>query len=195
MLVFEISMSHIIYYASIEEHLFLLEQLAHGSQSTVRYLYETLDTKKTEDYSISEFELSLFGFEGFEYGYWDYLHKMVSDYLIQCATRTRIIQDISDLSTEDPSYCPDKEAFEAYSNVANLIEGCVALSLRECCNKIIHAKSLKLISASSTQGDFEYWNGACLLSGDQQGKPWKIELDIKKWVLAMRLYLSIIRHL
>lgn len=86
-------MSHVVYYTSIAEHLFLLEQLAHGSQSTVKYLYETLDTKKKEDYSISEFELSLFGFGGFEYGYWDYLHKMVSDYLIQCAIRIhRIFQ-------------------------------------------------------------------------------------------------------
>lgn len=53
----------------------------------MKYHYGTIDTKKTEDYPISEFELSLLGFEGFGYEYWDRPHKMVSDYLIQCVIR------------------------------------------------------------------------------------------------------------
>lgn len=98
-------MTHPIYFSSIEEHLFLIEQLAHASLSCISELYNTCETKKQEDWHTTEFELEFLNYE-------DWLKPIVSDYLIQCAAKTRIIQDSSDFKTDDEHYCPDREAYE-----------------------------------------------------------------------------------
>ncbi len=105
------------------------------------------------------------------------------------------MQDISDFSTEDQEYCPDKEAYGKYSNCAKVLEGKISLSIRECCSKIIHAKSLELATKETTDLKLRYWDGSCVLLGDHNRKVWKIEIDIKSWVLAMRDYYSIIQDL
>ncbi len=181
-------MSHQIYYGSIVEDLILLEQVAHGSRAMVEYYQSFLDTSKECDLSISEFEAELIDHE-------DFLQASVSDYLIKCATRTRIIQDTNKFKTEDPEYCPDKESFERHSGVAKCLNGKIKLSIRECCNKIIHAKDVNLTFLKLESGIGQYWNGVCALKGDMQGKPWHIEIDVKKWVLAMKHYYAVIVEL
>lgn len=181
-------MSHQIYYGSIEEDLLLLEQVAHGSRAMVEYYESLFDTKKECEICLSEFEGGLIGYEGF-------LEASVSDYLIRCASRTRIIQDSNEFKTDDPEYCPDKESFERYSGVAKCIVGNVKLSIRECCNKIIHAKDVSLNFTALESGLGQYWNGICSLKGDMHGKPWHIEIDVKKWVLAMKFYYAVIVEL
>lgn len=181
-------MSHPIYYGSIEEDLLLLEQIVHGSRSMIEYYQSILDTKKECKLTLSEFEGELIGYEGF-------LEATVSDYLIRCASRTRIIQDTNEFKTDDPEYCPDQESFERYSGVAKCLNGKVKLSIRECCNKIIHAKDVSLTFVELDSGFGQYWNGVCALKGDMYGKPWHIEIDIKKWVLAMKFYYAVIVEL
>lgn len=174
-------MSHQIYYGSIVEDLILLEQIVHGSRAMVEYYQSCLDTSKEYDFSTSEFEGELIDHEGF-------LQASVSDYLIRCASRTRIIQDTREFKTDDPEYCPDKESFERYSGVAKCLDGKIRLSIRECCNKIIHAKDVNLIFVELESGLGRYWDGICELKGDMYGKPWHIEINVKKWVLAMKYY-------
>ncbi len=181
-------MSHQIYYGSIEEDLLLLEQIVHGSRAMVEYYQSVLDTSKERDISLSEFEGALIGYEGF-------LEASVSDYLIRCASRTRIIQDTNEFKTDDSEYSPDKESFERYSGVARCLDGKVKLSIRECCNKIIHAKDVSFIFVELESGIGRYWNGVCALKGDMHGKPWHIEIDVKKWVLAMKFYYAVIIEL
>lgn len=181
-------MSHQIYYGSIEEDLLLLEQIVHGSKAMIEYYESVLDTKKDCDITFSEFECELIGYKGF-------LEASVSDYLIRCASRTRIIQDSNEFKTNDPDYCPDKESFERYSEVAWCVVGNVKLSIRECCNKIIHAKYVSLNFSKLESGLGQYWNGICSLKGDMHGKAWHIEIDVKKWVLAMKFYYAVITEL
>ncbi|WP_146137343.1 hypothetical protein [Zobellella taiwanensis] len=188
-------MSHIIYDRLILEHLFLLEQMAHGSLSTVRFLGETLDNSKEFDYLQSEAEGAVYGFQGIEEGYWDNLQKLVSDYLIQCATRTRIMQDFSDFSTDNPEYCPDEESCRKYPGLATILEGNFHLSLRECCNKIIHAKNVELVPLVDKVTNLKYWSGLCVLGGDKSKKSWKLQINIGLWVLAMRYYYSVTSEL
>jgi hypothetical protein len=79
--------------------------------------------------------------------------------------------------------------------VAKCLNGKIKLSIRECCNKIIHAKDVSLTFVELDSGFGHYWNGVCALKGDMYGKPWHIELDIKKWVLAMKFYYAVIVEL
>ncbi|WP_049628932.1 hypothetical protein [Cellvibrio sp. pealriver] len=188
-------MSHIIYDRVVLEHLFLLEQMAHGSLACVKFLGSFLDNSKTHDYLQSEAETAVYGYGGVAEGYWDNVHKLVSDYLIQCATRTRIMQDFSDFSTEDPEYCPDKESFSKYPTAAKILQGNFNLSLRECCNKIIHAKNVELIMEIEASTKLKYWNGFCILSGSKLKNTWKLELNISVWVIAMRHYYDVTQHL
>ena len=181
-------MSHIIYYSAIEDKLFLLEQLAHGSKETIQYYFKILRTKKNTDYEVTEFDLEMMRYK-------ESIYSTVSDYLIQCATRTRIMQDMSDFSTDDPHYSPDNEAFNHFDNVAEVIDGKVNLSLRECCNKIIHAAQLELVFLKCENMNHEYWSGDVILLGKYNGINWKIRIDIKKWVLSMKYYLDTIKNL
>ena len=190
-------MSHIISDRVILEHLFLLEQMAHGSLACVKFLGNALDNSKTHDYIQSEAEIAVYGYGGIVEGYWDNVHKLVSDYLIQCATRTRIMQDFSDFSVEDSEYCPDKESFNKFPAAAKILQGNFNLSLRECCNKIIHAKNVELVMEVEGSSKLKYWNGLCILSGSKfkDTDTWQLELNISVWVMAMRYYYSVTQEL
>jgi hypothetical protein len=171
-------MSHPVFYGSIIKNLAFLEQMAHGSKPMVDYYQSNLNLSPDLGDYFSEFEYKHSEYE-------EFLKTSVSDYLIQCASKTRIIQDSNDFKADDPN---DKESFDKYSGVATCIEGTVDLSIRECCNKIIHAKEVSLKFIDLDSGTAKYWNGVCVLKGDKYGNEWHIELDIKKWVLAMSLY-------
>jgi hypothetical protein len=171
-------MSHPIFYGSIIKDLSLLEQMAHGSKAMVDYYQSNLRTLTDCENPLSEFDCTFFE-------YVEFLKTSVSDYLIQCASKTRIIQDSNDFKADDPN---DKESFERYSCVARCIQGKVNLSIRECCNKIIHAKEVSLKFIDLDSGTGRYWSGVCDLKGVHNRKEWHIELDIKKWALAMRFY-------
>ena len=143
----------------------------------------------------SEAETAVYGYGGIAEGYWDNLNQLVSDYLIQCATRTRIMQDFSDFSVEDSEYCPDKESIDKFPTAAKILQGNFNLSLRECCNKIIHAKNVELVMKTEDSCKLEYWNGLCILSGSKYKKTWQLELNISVWVMAMRHYYSLTHSL
>lgn len=179
-------MPHQIYYSSIEEHLFLIEQIAHASLPCIKELHASLNTKKDEEWITSDFDLA-------HMEYTDWLEKTISDYLIQCATRTRIIQD-SMAGDFEQGHDPDKEAYDLFEDVAICHEGKIRLSLRECCNKVIHAKRFELDFVSEEQYPFSYWNGKCQLRGDNRGQPWHIEINLKRWVLAMKHYYECLKH-
>jgi hypothetical protein len=64
-------MSHIIFDRVVLQHLFLLEQMAHGSLTCVKFLGNALDNSKTHDYIQSEAETAMYGYGGIIEGYWD----------------------------------------------------------------------------------------------------------------------------
>ncbi|MCU8133483.1 hypothetical protein M2H35_22075, partial [Vibrio vulnificus] len=181
-------MSHPIYYNSIVHEAYYIEQLASASANHVSKLSESYNTEKTEEYPVSEYEI--------EYAsYVEWLIETVSSHLILCATRTRVLQDSYDFSIEDnPQYSPDLEAFEHFEQVAEVRKGSFKPSLRECCNKIIHATSYDLVFAKNESGS-EYWVGKCELKGSFNKKDWVIVLDATKFCFALRYYIDLIKHL
>ena len=127
--------------------------------------------------------------------YLERLERLVSDYLIQCATRTRIMQDswMAERNSEyDSDYCPDKEAYEKFSGVARCVQGKVKLSIREVCNKIIHATKFELEHVDPQHVGFKHWSGKCHLHGSQWGEPWHVELNVMQWGFALQHYYDVI---
>ena len=176
-------MPHAISIHSVEEHIFLLNQLATSSLTYVGELRANFVYEKPEEWMCSEFEVEFMGYQG-------QLESLVSDYLIQCATRTRIIQDTWKVDWEG-DYDPDKEAYEKFIGVAKCIEGKVKLSIREICNKIIHTTRFELEYVDLEQEGFKYWNGKCHLHGSQRGEPWHVELNVKQWGFALQYYYQV----
>lgn len=176
-------MSHAISVHSVEEHIFLLNQLATSSLTYIGELRANFSYEKAEEWMCSEFDLEFMRYQG-------QLESLVSDYLIQCATRTRIIQDSWKVEF-DEGYDPDKEAYERFTNVARCVEGKVRLSIREICNKIIHTTRFELEYMDTEQNGFKHWNGKCHLHGELRGDPWHVELNVRQWGFALQWYYEV----
>ena len=130
-------MSHPIYYDSIINEARLLEQLAVASKESISIL-RTIYPEIEEPPMVTRFSSEIM-----EYKIW--LIETVSSSLISCATRTRVLQDSYDFSIEhNPTYSADKEAFDDVPNIVEIKIGDFSPSIRECCNKIIHATSYDL---------------------------------------------------
>ncbi|MDD9158416.1 hypothetical protein PVK64_19815 [Aliivibrio sp. S4TY2] len=181
-------MSHPIYYNSIVNEAYYIEQLVSASANHVTKLFELYSTEKVDEYCVSEFEIEHESYIG-------WLIETVSSHLILCATRTRVLQDSYDFSIDDnPHYSPDREAFEYFDHIVEVIQGNFKPSLRECCNKIIHATSYDLVFEKNESGS-NYWLGKCELKGNINKKEWIISLDARKFCFALRYYIDLIKHL
>ena len=146
-----------MYYNSIVHEAYYIEQLASASASHVLKLLELYNSEKVGG-CISEYEIE-------HASYIEWLMETVSSHLILCATRMRILQASYDFSIEDnPQYSPDLEAFEHFERLVEVKKGSFKPSLRECCNKIIHATSYDLVSANNDAG-YDYWVGKCEFKG------------------------------
>jgi len=77
---------------------------------------------------------------------------------------------------------------EARANVdiGRFVAGRGTLSLRESCNKIVHATEARLqwVNVAGDESD-EYWNGQYDLWGTNRGEQWQVELNIEAWCIAM----------
>ena len=180
-------MSHPIYYASITDEARYLEQLASASKqfiSTLREVYPEVE----EPTMVTQFSLEVANYQ-------DWLINTVSNRLIACATRMRVLQDSYDFSVEEyPEYSVDKEAFNNIPKIVEVIKGDFKQSIRECCNKIIHATSYELEFEKDSFGT-EYWTGCCILSGQHNKKEWSVKLNTMLFGVAIREYIEIIKYM
>lgn len=168
-------MTHSIDFKGIEERLFLLQQMALGSRA---YCEERGICRRP--------------FPQGSGGWLDYsgaLQQLVSTYTIECAVKTRVVQDFIAASPR-PVEMKRLEA-EAIAGFALGIvhEGTFELSLRESCNKIIHATSVDLgwkkARLRNPSRQVEYWNGSLHLRGKQSKRPWHVELSVIDWAIGM----------
>ncbi|MDN4127262.1 hypothetical protein [Pantoea ananatis] len=171
-------MSHPIYFQAISEKARELEQLCCASHNHLTK-FKSLQRIYNDSELITEYEMEL-------YDYYDWLNYAVSDKLIQICTKVRVFQD-SYKEEWDEGYSPEVEAFEHFPTIAEVLEGTVNLSLRECCNKVIHALKFELIMLNSTDG-ISYWDGDIILSGTQAKRNWKIKVNVYKFCLSIRIY-------
>jgi hypothetical protein len=69
--------------------------------------------------------------------------------------------------------------------------GTDALTLREACNKIIHATDVALDwSENDSKAPFEYWTGSIWLHGTKGRNIWKLELKVAGLCTALSLMLG-----
>lgn len=158
-------MPHNVDIDGIHKSLFLLQNLCHASRSYCA-------THRIHRYSEAE--------EPFDWNYYrGWLKFLVCEHLIQCSTRLRIIQDMLREHTADLDFSAIDTAARAGLDMGSFHVGTDALTLREACNKIIHATDVTLDWADGdTAEQFEYWTGSLWLHGTKGRNEWKVELKI-----------------
>jgi len=171
-------MTHSIDFKEIEEKLFLIQQIKLGSRV---YCEERGIGRKIKPYGEGAWS---------DYSY--QLQSFISRYSIECAVKTRMVQDfVSERSSSIDFGVIDKESCEG-SSIGAVHSGIVNLTIRESCNKIIHATKVELAWAEDKKKRFEYWSGGYHLRGFQSKKAWHIELDMQNWAIALENFHQII---
>lgn len=166
-------MTHSIDFDSIEARLFTLHHVALGSKAFCEH-----------------FKIIRGAEHPVEYEWWQYfghLKALVSGTMIDAAIKIRMLQDFG--CAEDNEFDVDALQMEASRGLdIGAIEDRGALSLRESCNKIIHATGAKLVWQAIGAADdaFEFWTGVYRLFGsDQSGKEWVARVNVSDWCTAM----------
>lgn len=171
-------MSHAINIDGTLEKLFLLQHLAYGSHS----------------YCRSEGVLSIehTGYTEFQ-SHWGWTKSVVSNFLIECAVKLRMVQEHCAKRKDSHGVAElDKEATLALK-IGHVHEGTFPLTLRESCNKIVHATraSIEFTAADGSTDGVHFWDGQMYLHGEQHGKPWRFQLKVANWAKAGARYLDV----
>ncbi|WP_411564213.1 hypothetical protein [Pseudomonas shirazensis] len=166
-------MPHLIDFDGLEQNLFILQHLTYGSKEFC--------TKNKINRDAEEF---------IDYEWWQYaglLKSIASNTIIESAIKVRILQDFVKKESNDIDLTVlDKEACSNLS-IGTVSKCNFTLTLRESCNKIVHATEAKMrwSNTSSSADALEYWNGIYVLWGENRGQEWQVELNIEAWCIAM----------
>lgn len=126
--------------------------------------------------------------------YWAQLKYLLSNYLIECAVKIRMVQE----------FCGKEDSYEVLAryeekaveslSLGRVIEGGFNLTLRETTNKIIHSTSAKIeFSDIESDGDaYKAWDGKYHLYGSHGKSDWHVELCVENWAKTMSTYLDVL---
>lgn len=172
-------MSHNLDLVGLSDKLFFLRHLIAGNKEFSRreQQYQGTQDAPSEDWG----------------NYAARLHKVVSNDLIEIAAKMRVIQDTAAAQVSSGYLRSlDVECMER-NRLGTVLEGDVDLTLRESCNKIIHAIRFDLVFQNARSGTprylYTHWNGICQLAGSHSRRKWRIALDVYKWADAMDYFL------
>lgn len=174
------TMTHSFDFVGVSEKLFILQQLQAASRDYCR------------SSGICE--------DSYPYGHdnWkDYESKIkpiVSGYMIEIAAKVRILQD--SMSGQIRPLIFERADMYALENIplGTVHAGGFMLSVRESCNKIIHATRVELSwltrNRKTKSNAYTQWSGAVNLFGARSGNSWHLELDVTAWCVAIDVYLD-----
>ncbi len=187
-------MPHRVDIDSIHQNSFLLLNIAYGAKEFA----QSHDLTSNNDYPITS-----------EY-YIGWLKYTLSEKLIDTAIKTRIILDM--IQTTEKRHEQDGEKYIVNSreldknissryNIASLVEGDTANTIRECCNKIIHALDIQPIyedgdedhyldEESKAKRHWKYWSGSLDLAGTKGSEKWLLELHVSDFCTALEELIS-----
>ncbi len=173
-------MSHSLDFAGLNEKLFLLRHVIAGNKEFSRRERQYQGTQSDPSFTWDAYAARL--------------RYIVSNDLIEIAAKFRVIQDAAVAQVElEYLHRLDAECIGT-KKIGSVLDGDVVLTLREACNKIIHANSFELIFENASSAVprylFSYWNGVCQLSGSFSKKKWRIALDVYRWSDAMDHFLD-----
>lgn len=168
-------MSHAIDFQALDEKLFVLQQIVLGSE---RYC-EQRKTGGESDAGDGELD-----------AYWGWMKTIVCNYLLECAVKTRVFQDYLLGSRFDHDFAKIDEESRQAVQLGIVRKGTVELTLRETCNKIIHATRVVVIWAEKEYSGevIKYWNGILELHGSKGRDEWQVDLHVGEWARAMVTY-------
>jgi hypothetical protein len=179
-------MPHRIDIDGISENLFILQNLSLASRSFC------------EKYRINQYSEEESEFDWYYYLGW--LKSIVSEKLIDCAIKVRILQDFLREEDEEIDFADLDQRACSDLVLGQFHAGSDPLTLREACNKIIHATKVNLVwkdVASGAEDEREadedrpeYWNGSVMLEGSKGNKEWKLELYVVDFCIALERLLS-----
>lgn len=172
-------MTHSFDFHGVSEKLFMLQQLQMASRD---YCRNNGICKGSFPYGHDDWN--------------DYGHKIkriVSGHLIEIAAKVRILQD-STAGLIRPSVFEraDQYALE-HVPLGKVHVGTFDLSVRESCNKIIHATRVELgwrTRNSKTPIAYTHWSGHVELFGEKSKRSWHLEIDVSAWCVAIDTYLD-----
>lgn len=173
-------MSHSLDFVGLDEKLFLLPHFITGNREFSRRERQYQGTQGEPSIDWDEYAARI--------------RYIVSNELIEIAAKFRVIQDAA-AEQVDPEYLRELgEECAKPRKIGTVLEGELDLTLREACNKIIHAKNFQLIfqNARSAQPRYlySYWNGICQLSGSYSRKRWRVALDVYRWSESMNFFID-----
>jgi len=170
-------MSHLLDLQSVFEKLILLQHFAHGSE---QYCRERL---VGSEYDIGDGALD---------EYWSWVKGIVSSYTLECGIRLRVLLDTFTGRPEADKIVSLDFAARSGVVIGQVVEGKFELTLRETCNKIIHARKVITVWTTGIAGDvtFKHWSGDLDLSGIKGGKNWRLLLHISPWARCVEQFLE-----
>lgn len=168
-------MSHAIDFDALDEKLFLLQQIVLASE---RYCEER-NVGGESDVGDAEHDV-----------YWGWVKTIVSNYLLECAIKTRVFQDYLVDSRFTHDFAKIDEESRKGIDLGEVRKGNFDVTVRETCNKIIHATRVVLVwSEKKFEGEtIKYWKGSFELNGTKGAEPWQLELHVGNWAKAMTRY-------
>jgi hypothetical protein len=169
-------MSHQLDFDGMTEKLVLLQHFSSGSRS---YCADRL-TGSTADQGDGALD-----------NYWGWVKAIVCNYTVECAVKFRILQDTIKGQSDVIAFEKlDSQARRGLS-IGAVTQGKFDLTIRESCNKIIHARRvIPQWSDSRAKGRrFRYWNGTVEYGGSHGGKKWTVILNVSDWSRSMERFL------
>jgi len=170
-------MSHQLDLEGVLEKLVIIQHFAHGSKEYCRE--RMIGSEK--DQGNAEFD-----------NYWMWAKGIISSYILECSVRVRVLLDtVSDKPEAQEITKIDTESVLGLS-LGNVVKGNFDLSIRESCNKIIHAKKVVPVWATAIDKgiEFQYWSGDFNLSGTKGNDEWQITLHVASWAKAVERFLE-----
>lgn len=173
-------MSHLFDLQGINQQLFRLSHLAVGSRK-----HAQRNRLARDDDNDPQSEWGAYYFQ---------IRNAVSNDLLELAAKVRVAQDAMLDRLESCDIRQIDEVSIGNAPIGKVLSGSFRLTIRESCNKIIHAKQVSIvIDVSRSQRPafrYNYWNGHCGLRGSQGGQSWEIDLDVFEWCQSMTVFVE-----
>ena len=170
-------MSHQLDLEGVIEKLVLLQHFAYGSET---YCRERLPGSEYDagDEALDE--------------YWGWAKSLVSIYILECSIRFRVLLDTVAGKPEAGKVKSLDAAARSGLVIGHVINGKFDLTIRETCNKIIHARKVIPLWAIGTENnvEFKYWSGKFELSGIKGSENWQLVLSVAQRAQSVERFLK-----
>lgn len=178
-------MPHNINPDEISQSIFILQNLCLASHSFCQKY-------QVNEYSESDQEFN------WDY-YYGWLRLLVSEHLLQCAIKIRVIEDIVRENNQEVNFEEIGKNAQIDLVLGNLYGDKNILTVREACNKIIHALEFSVVFTPIDHNQHQdqgphFWSGIVILRGKKKKAKWELHLCVEKFCIALCRFLSDIEH-